>query len=279
VAQPEPPVDEETALDPTLPGVLEAGEVDVDDRWHRVELNQSFLDPVVIAKPASFNDEDPVVVRIRNVDATGFEIRVQEWDYLDDVHDPETVGYLAIERGSHVLADGTRVEAGRFESDHTSSFKTVTLGQTYPTPPVVLTAITSFKGSDAVASRIRNIGTTSFQFQMQEQEANAKKHLTETVSYLAWEPSIGAWDGWLFEVDRTGETVTDQPHNIFFEQLFFEAPVFLADMQTLNGSDPANLRWTNKSVLDVDVQVFEEQSNDSETRHVDEAVGYILISP
>ena len=31
---------------------------------------------------------------MRHVDATGFEIRVQEWDDLDGTHTTETVGYL-----------------------------------------------------------------------------------------------------------------------------------------------------------------------------------------
>ncbi len=99
------------------PALLEAGEVEVNHEWQRVTFTQSFVDPVVVAKPLSYNGSHPAVVRIRNVNATGFDIRVQEWDYLDGNHTLETVGYLVMESGSYTLEDGTRVEAGQVRSE------------------------------------------------------------------------------------------------------------------------------------------------------------------
>ena len=49
---------------------------------------------------------EPAVVRIRKVDSTGFEIKIQEWDYLDGKHDHETVGYVVVEKGSYLLPGG-----------------------------------------------------------------------------------------------------------------------------------------------------------------------------
>jgi hypothetical protein len=92
----------------------------------------------------SLNEADPAVVRIRNVDATGFEIRIQEWDYLDSLHAAETVSYLVMERGSFTLPDGTRVEAGRLETDRTSSFEAVSFTDSFQTAPVVVAAVASF---------------------------------------------------------------------------------------------------------------------------------------
>ncbi len=109
VSSPEPSV--------TLP--LEIGEVQIDHNWQYVELKKSFRDPIVIAKSISLNGNDPAVIRIRHVDEYGFEIRVQEWDYLDGSHAEETVSYLVMESGSYTLDDGTIVEAGMFETDRT----------------------------------------------------------------------------------------------------------------------------------------------------------------
>ncbi|MGC1954051.1 MAG: PKD domain-containing protein, partial [Gammaproteobacteria bacterium] len=80
---------------------LEVGEIGVDNHWYRVALTRSFVDPVVIAKPLSSNGSDPALVRVRNVDTTGFDIRVQEWDYRDGFHALEAVGYLVMDRGSY----------------------------------------------------------------------------------------------------------------------------------------------------------------------------------
>lgn len=264
------------ALEPAL---IEAGEIEVDHEWQRVTFTHAFVDPVVVAKPLSNIDSEPAVVRIDNVDATGFDIRLQEWDYLDGLHALERVGYLVMERGSHVLTDGTRVEADQFQSNDTRCCVTVMFGQVFQTTPVVLAAVTSVNESDAVVSRLRHISTTDFQFQMQEQEANTQTHATETVSYIAWEPSSGTVDGLAFEVNRTGNVVTHQPYRIDFPSTLVDIPVFLADLQTANGPDPATLRWDYKDLAGVDVHVAEEQSWDSETKHTGEAVGYLLFSP
>jgi hypothetical protein len=77
------------------------GEIVVDGDWGRVSLASTFQDPVVIAGPAGFNDAAPGVIRLRNVDATGFDIKFAEWDYLNGVHLEETVSYIVMEKGTH----------------------------------------------------------------------------------------------------------------------------------------------------------------------------------
>ncbi len=52
---------------------------------------------------------------------------------------------------------------------------------------------------------------------------------------------------------------------------------FLAAMQTNNGGDTCTLRYRNLTASDVEVQVHEEQSANSEVGHVNEVVGWILI--
>ncbi len=261
--------------------LLEINEVSVDHNWIRVELNKSFFDPVVVAKPLSHNEEDPAVVRIRDVDTTGFWIRIQEWDYLDDLngtHLAETVSYIVMERGSYILNDGTRVEAGRLETDKTSSFGTVSFSHPFQDAPVVMAAISSFNESDTVTGRIRNVSTQGFEFCMQEQELNAQSHATETVSYVAWEPSLGTVDGLTFEIGKTEDVVRHRFHTIQFGQAFMTNPMFLADMQTADSSDTANVRWQNKDAYSVEVKIHEEQSRNKETNHTTEVVGYMVFS-
>jgi hypothetical protein len=264
--------------DVSEPALLEAGEVEINHNWQRVSFTRGFVDPVVVAKPTSFVEPDPSVVRIRNVDASGFEIRIQEYEYLDGPHVLETVGYLAMERGAHTLTDGTRVEAGRFESNSMNSFQSVSFGQSFQVKPVVLAAVTSFNESDPVVSRLSGISTTGFQFQMQEQELNLKEHAIETISFIAWEPSSGTADGLAYEVNRTGNALTHVPYRIGFLKTWVDIPIFLADMQTRDGPDTANLRWDFKDISGVDVFIAEEQSRDAEMNHITEAVGFMMFS-
>jgi hypothetical protein len=265
---------------PALTDLTATGEVNITHNWKRIALNPPFLDPVVIAKPLSANNSTPAVVRIRNVAPTGFDLRVQEWDYLDDSHTTEAVAYLVMERGTFVFEDATgkfiMVKAGTFATNQTA-FMSVPFGQSFNTTPVVLTAVNTVNEADAVTGRLRNISRTGFQFRLQEQERNANSHATETIAYVAWEPVAGTIDGVSVDVDTTNNVVTSTLYSLGFNLTFNSTPLFLADLQTTNGTDTANLRWRNKDRSGVQVQVDEEQSRDSETTHGTEIVGYRSI--
>jgi hypothetical protein len=76
---------------------------------------------------------------------------------------------------------------------------------------------------------------------------------------------------------RTAETLSDLPQPLQFEPAFGRPPVFIADIQTTNGGDPANLRGHNLSATGLTIGISEEQSLDAETSHTDEAVGYFVF--
>ena len=256
---------------------MEIGEVEVNDEWLFVAINQTFANPVVVAKPASLNDADPAVVRLRNVTKTGFEVRIQEWDYLDGYHDFETVSYIIMEAGRHTLSGGIQVEAGFFEA---KSIASVTFEQAFNQIPVVISSVTTENEVDAVTCRNYNVSSTAFEFALQEQEKNKYRHYAyETIGYIAWEPSSGTVNGMDYIVDSTFDEVTHDFMNIPFYPVFDSFPLFVADMQTADGGDTANVRWQNKTGEGVEVQIDEEQSRDSETNHITEVVGYMAFSP
>jgi hypothetical protein len=257
---------------------LETGEIKVDDAWTRVNFKKSFIEPIVVAKSFSMNDKDPGVIRIRNADRTGFDIRIQEWDYLDGQHAAETVSYLVLERGVHTLEDGTRLEADRFETDKTAKFESVSFIQSFQKVPVVISSIVSFNESNAVTGRNRDITTENFEYLLQEQELNRREHLAETVNYIAWEPSSGTIGDITFEVDRPVNKVNHKLRIIKFNPIHASPPVFLIDMQTTNGGDPANIRWRRFSSTVILVNVDEEQSYNREINHNKESVGYMVFS-
>jgi hypothetical protein len=267
-----PPV---SALELTI---LEIGEVSIDHNWTRVTFNKTFTDPVVVAQALSLNDDDPAVIRIRQVDADGFEIRVQEWDYLDGVHAMETVGFVAMERGTYALEDGTLIEAGSFETDRVGAFGDVAFNQTFQTPPVVVASVGSVNESDAVTGRLRRISNQGFEFCLQEQELNAKTHAEESVHYIAWEPSVGTVDGLPFEVGKTADMLKDSIQSLAFAHEYETDPIFVADIQTGDGMDTANVRSYNKNAVTIDVQIDEEQSKNEETRHTTEVLGYMAFA-
>ena len=184
---------------------------------------------------------------------------------------------MVMESGSYELEDGTRVEAGRFDTGAVSSFAKVNFAQPFNVTPVVFASTNTFNESDAVTVRMRKISASNFQIMLQEQEKNAKSHAVETISYIAWEPSSGEIDGMRFEVAGTGNSVTHKEYHIGFGPDYDAEPVFLSDMQTTDGGDTANVRCKNKTASGVDIWVDEEGSKDSETSHTTEEVGYMTF--
>lgn len=252
---------------------MEIGELLVNDQWQRVSFQAPFTDPIVVANPLSSDDADPAVVRIYGIDRDGFWIRVQEWDYLDGKHPDETVSYMVMERGRHQLPDGAWVEAGRF-ANGTVAFAAKTFSKPFAKVPVVFSTVTSINERDAVVTRMRQISVTGFQVRMQEQESNRQRHLMESIDYIAWEPSFGVVNGLRYEVGRMGAKVSQIVSTLVYQGAFAQPPVFLTDMQTTNGGEPANLRWRYRDEAAVEVWVSEEQSKDSEMVHTAESVGY-----
>lgn len=55
-------------------------------------------------------------------------------------------------------------------------------------------------------------------------------------------------------------------------------PVFIADLQTFDGPDPATVRRRHLTSTSLVVRVEKEQSKDSETDHVGEKIGFLVIS-
>ncbi|MEO1437026.1 MAG: hypothetical protein AAFV80_15910, partial [Bacteroidota bacterium] len=83
------------------------------DQWHTVNLTGSYANPIVVMESISNNDSEPTTVRVRNIGTNSFEFQIDNWDYLaDQSHGTETLGYLVMEAGNHILPDGTKIEAG-----------------------------------------------------------------------------------------------------------------------------------------------------------------------
>lgn len=268
-----------SSLSSAPPLNLEVGEVSVGSEWQRVSLVEDFIDPIVVATAARSIDVDPAVVQIDDIDTEGFSLRLRQWDYLDGTQAPEIVTYLVVERGYHRLADGTAIAAGHFQADTTDGFSATAYAMPFNTTPVVLASVTTVGDSATATHRIRDVTPFGFEASLQKEEAAPDNAIiSETVHYVAWESFIGEWGGLHLQVGRTSDAVTGERHTIVYDTPSALAPVLLADMQSRDGPDTANLRWDTRDGISVDVWVDEEQSRDSEVRHTTETVGYIIVN-
>ena len=249
-------------------------------QWHSETFNETFTEPpIVVMGPLSSVGLDPSTVRVRNVTATGFEWQIDEYEYKDGAHTTETVTFLAIEPGVHSVA-GLVFEAGR--QNVGAGFSTVTLAGTHPEAPVVFsqaeTAVNEVSLDDSISlmTRMRNVSTTSFEIQLQDQEVNTAALLQESVGYIAITPGQGYLDGRPFAVLNTADEITDSYTTVDFGGLLRNAGI-LANQQTRDGGDPCRVRVDNLTDTSVDIWLEEEASNDAEVGHTTEAVGILAI--
>ena len=264
---------------------------ELDHNWQTVTLSQDYVDPVIVFGPPTNNGNHPVTIRLRNVTDNSFEVRIQEYRYLDVVHVPESVGYVVMEAGTYELLDGTVIRAAN--EIHTHEWESIDISESFNETPIVLTQVRSFNDVEPVTVRVRNVSDNGFQLRLQEEQAldiysggtsegplQQLGHGPETVSYIAIEPDAGLLgSGILFETSRTGVSVDHNPFNLDFGVEFAASPVLLAQMQTTNGGDTANIRLSNPVGQNSSTFfVQEEQSLDAETDHAFEDVGVFALA-
>ncbi len=87
--------------------------------WTRVPLPEGFTTPVVVATPQYANPTGPLVVRMRNVGAGGFDVRLAAPGGAAAAN--VTVRWIAVESGAYTAAaHGVTMEAARVTSRQTS---------------------------------------------------------------------------------------------------------------------------------------------------------------
>lgn len=250
----------------------EAGRVEIGQdhaaEWHRVEFGRAIENAVVVLMVNTANGSDPVTVRARAVDATGFSFQLDEWDYLDGAHAVESVSWLAVSEGVHTLDDGSVIVAERVAA--TDAFRSYDYDRPFEAAPVVLAQTVTTNDASAVTTRIDDVTATGFRLKLQGEEAD-RAHADETVAVIAIAPGADLVAGDTGDTVRHGQTTIDFGETV-------EDAVFLAQMQSHDGGDTSTVRGVSLGATGATVFVEEEQSADGETGHTTETVGYLALS-
>jgi hypothetical protein len=254
---------------------VEWGVVDgLDHNWTTVPLAKHYKNPVVVVRPTTALGADPAVARIRNAVPGSFELRVQEWSYLDGLHRvPEQAFYLVAEAGVHALA-GLVVEAGHENTALVarSGFEDVALPAALPDVPAVFAAVMTENDPAPVTVRLDARTPAGFRLALQEEEQTSDGHGMETVGWIAVQRGRG-----VTEQDRVLRVFDAQvDHNLtavdFGEALGQRFPFLVGGIASFRGTDPAELRLFAVGTTGAVLFVQEEQSHDAETNHALEDV-------
>ncbi len=160
----------------------------ITQAWTRVPLGKHYSHPVIVVKPVSDNGADPGVIRVRNVTGDSFELKYNEWSYLDGNHfAPEQVFYLVAEAGTQTVG-GLTVQAGTLTTQQTAKRRSVgsrQLPRRLPERPGRLHRSDEHPGADPVITRVKNVSPSGFDLTMQEEEGKNDGHIDETLGWIA----------------------------------------------------------------------------------------------
>lgn len=165
---------------------IEVSEVEITSNWIRVQFESTFARPIMVADLPLFGNNDPCTIRIRDVSATGFDIKTTEWYHPNGIHPAKKASCLVMEKGRTLLPGGALLEAVTFSG--TNKSETANYCQPFAKIPVVQTTYASMNEAGTISSRVRKAGLTGFSFAFREQAKKYNSQTEETVNYIAWEP-------------------------------------------------------------------------------------------
>ncbi len=264
----------------TLSTIGEAGTASVaqtsDAQWHSISFSEALTDAIVVMGPVTNSDGEEALTRVRNITDTGFEFQIMEWEHQDGIHALESVGWMALERGDFELADGRQISAGDVAAN--TGDRTETFGSAFASAPTIFTELNSDNDDVTAATRLVARDGNGFTLRLQEEQSNpgpaTRVRAAEDVDWVAIGSGGSVADSLI--TGRTGDFVTHLDFDIDHAD-FDTTPVLLAQMDTTDGGDTANVRIRSQSEGNATIFVDEESSADSETNHTTENIGYGLF--
>ncbi|MBV35660.1 MAG: hypothetical protein CMP47_09445 [Rickettsiales bacterium] len=280
--------------------------------WVTVNLQKSYVNPVVIAGPVSHNNVNSLSARIRNVSGNSFEIGVQSpcesFNRYAGTTPPaantcpvvpwvsESVQWIVIEQGTWVFPDGTKVEAYnhstntlRSKAGSGTARDVISFSHTYSASPAIIHSVSSFNEADWVTSSVwgpsTNRGTlpntTGFSLTLEGGEAE-NSHATEVIGWMAIEPVSGLNNGNRYSAGVVGRTVdrhNDECQNINIGATYTAAPNVIAKHNTMAGGDGSWVRLcgTEIGLTNFFVHMDEDQVTDVDRTGIDEAVSWFAF--
>ena len=250
----------------------------IDETWHAVNLLDSFLtDPIVVTSIETYDGSDTSALRMRDVGPAGFQLKIEEEQSRDaeTAHTTERVGYFVAEAGMITNAQGAVIgEAGSISrrQSNENQWHTVNLAEVHA-DPVVIISIVTHAGKQPTHVRLRNVGSSSFQFQLEEWDYLDGSHLEEQLHYVVLQSGVHELTG-----QRTAEVGrVETNHRFTYVPLsgLIDDPVILSQSQTYNDAEAIVTRQTDADASGFFVKVEEEEGN--KQAHLVEQIGYIAI--
>jgi len=281
---------------------MEAGSVSTDESWMQVNLQNNYINPVIVTFYYENNNTLPASTRIRNITSNSFEVRLQHPSEANLFSD--TIYYLVVEEGKWRFK-GRKIEAHKYETNKVSASPNIggswdsadskTYSHTYSAAPIVLHQVMSYNDASWITSWVSKDGdrenpptVSGFQIGLNGAEATTT-HGIETIGWVAIEKEktglITTFDqtsmGWKrFETQVTGDTIRGYDNGCYtfsFYLNYADAPLIIASQQQMDGTDGSWLVGCSLSESEIGFHCEEDQEYDSERGHATEIGAFLVL--
>ena len=155
----------------------------------KVTYTQAFTEiPGVFSSVMSFANADTVITRIKNSALKGFNIAMQKQESKTDGHPKETLGWIALERGTGLTGDKRRIEI--LDTVASNKPTTVDFNQEFKRRfPILLQDLNSSNDIDPAIAAQKGLTASQVQVYVQEEKSKDTEvaHGSESVSVFAAE--------------------------------------------------------------------------------------------
>ncbi len=263
---------------------------DVSAAWTPVTFSATFTSPIIVCSAFQLTADVPKVVRLNNVTAAGFDIRLQNPN--DEALQPERVYCLVAEEGAWTLPNGLAFEAFTHTSTTTGgsmqwAAEEIAYAQAYTNPMVfgqvmsyndpqwsVFYSRGTFQGDSPSPDHIR-VGKHVGQ--------DEKVRADETLGYMVFEAGSGLLLGNEFRIGVSADAVigfNNNPHQHRYAEPLGFAPAFT--LVTQMGMDGGDGSWASvfrdepgRETLTLSVD--EDQVVDPERGHTSESIAFLVF--
>jgi len=273
------------------PPPMETATTTADNTWQTVNLENTYINPVVIVSYQESNNSGPISARIRNALPDSFEVRLENPD--GSVVSTDVINYLVIEEGEWVLGDA-KIEAATYE--------TLTIGRrgdwqadsqnyvlTYDSDPLVFHQLMSDNDPSWITTWVSRPGsrsnppnTSGFQIGLNCAEACTAHGSTETIGWLVVENNItDSFEGVALETQRTNDSVRGHDNGCYgfsFNQTYTKLPIVFATQLEIDGNDGAWSVVCDLSNSQASFHAEEDQERDGERSHTTETFGFFVLA-
>jgi len=250
----------------------------VSQDWHNVPFENNYVSPIIAASVTSFNDDDPVGLRMKNMTSNSLSIHLEEEKSADDEtnHAQETVGFIIFEEGDIVDQNNNIIgEAGKFwarQKDGITWYNR-SFQNNYEQPIVIINMATTKSGYPA-HMRLKEVRNSGFHYQIERWDYLDPAHITEQVHYIVIEGGQHILpDGHL--IDASLASVNHQWTSLDYTAQYKDIPVVLSHAQTYYGRHAIVTRQRYIDKTGIELRLQEEQA--SHGYHSSEDVGLITM--